>query len=184
MSAPKSIPSTTDANTDTVRGYVFAVSAYGLWGFLPLYMKLMAHLSPLEVLAHRVIWSVPVAGVVLWALGRTGDLMEALRTPRMLAMGAVTAALVSLNWGVYIWAILNDQALEAALGYYINPLFSIFLGRVLLGERLSPAKWVAIALATAAVIVLTVDAGQIPLVAVALMLTWGFYAYTGWTELT
>ncbi len=166
-----------DTNTDSLRGYVFAVSAYGLWGFLPLYMKLMAHLSPLEVLAHRVLWSVPVAGAVLWALGRTGDLMEALRSPRMLAMGAVTAALVSMNWGVYIWAILNDQALEAALGYYINPLFSVFLGRVLLGERLSPAKWLAIALATAAVVVLTVDAGQIPLVAVALMLTWGFYAY-------
>ncbi len=166
-----------DTNGDNLRGYVFAVSAYGLWGFLPLYMKLMAHLSPFEVLAHRVLWSVPVAGAVLFALGRTRDLMEALRTPRMLAMGAVTAALVSMNWGVYIWAILNDQALEAALGYYINPLFSVFLGRVLLGERLSPAKWLAIALATAAVVVLTVDAGQVPLVAVALMLTWGFYAY-------
>ena len=162
---------------DTLRGYVFAVSAYGLWGFMPLYMKMMADLSPFEVLAHRVVWSVPVAGAILWALGRTGDLTEALRTPRMLAMGAVTAVLVSLNWGIYIWAILNDQALEAALGYYINPLFSVFLGRVLLGERLSPAKWLAIALATGAVMVLTVDAGQVPLVAIALMLTWGFYAY-------
>ncbi len=166
-----------NTNTDSFRGYVFAVSAYGLWGFLPLYMKLMAHLSPLEVLAHRVLWSVPVAGAVLWALGRTSDLMEALRTPRMLAMAAVTAALVSLNWGIYIWAIVSGQALEAALGYYINPLFSVFLGRALLGERLSPAKWVALALATAAVVVLTVDAGQIPLVAVGLTLTWGFYAY-------
>ncbi len=165
------------SNVDSPRGFGFALAAYGLWGFLPLYMKAMSHISPLEVLAHRVVWSVPIAAAVLWALGRTDDLKVALRSPSTLAMAAVTAGLVSLNWGIYIWAIISDHALDAALGYYINPLFSIFLASMLLGERLNPAKWIAILLALAAVVVLTLDAGRIPMVAVALTLTWGFYAY-------
>ena len=162
---------------DSPRGFAFAMSAYFLWGFLPLYMKLLAHIPPIEVLAHRVLWSVPIAAVILWMLGRTSDLMTALKSPRTLAMAAITSALVSLNWGIYIWAIFNDRVLDAALGYYINPLFSIFLGFVLLGERLSPAKWLAVALAVAAAVVLTLNAGGLPIVALGLMLTWGFYAY-------
>jgi chloramphenicol-sensitive protein RarD len=95
----------------------------------------------------------------------------------MLGMGAVTAALISVNWGIYVWAIGSGHALDAALGYYINPLFSVFLGAVLLRERLAPAQWVAIALAAAAVAVLTWDAGRVPVVALGLTVTWGFYAY-------
>jgi chloramphenicol-sensitive protein RarD len=120
---------------------------------------------------------VPVAGAVLVALGRTGDLKAALRTPRMVGMAAVTAAIISVNWGVYVWAIATDQALEAALGYYINPLFSVFLGAVLLGERLSPAQIGALVLAAAAVAVLTWEAGRLPLAALALTVSWGLYAY-------
>lgn len=167
----------TITNSDSPRGYAFAIGAYVLWGFLPVYMKALSHLSPLEVLAHRVLWSVPVAGLVLAALGRTGDLVKALRAPRTLAMGVVTAVLISLNWGVYIFSIASGQALEAALGYYINPLFSIFLGAVLLGERLNPLKWFAIFLALVAVLILTAGAGQVPVIAMALTFSWGFYAY-------
>jgi len=162
---------------DTPRGFALALVAYGLWGFMPLYMKALAHVPTVEVLAHRVIWSVPVALAILVWLGRTGDLMRALRTPRMLAMAGVTALLVSFNWGVYVYAIQSGQALEAALGYYINPLFSIFMGRVLLGERLDGLQWGAVALAALAVVVLTWDAGRLPVVALALTLSWGFYAY-------
>lgn len=153
------------------------MAAYLLWGFLPLYMKALAHIPPVEVLAHRILWSVPIAAVVLWMLGRTSDLLAALRSPRMLAMGALTAALVSVNWGIYIWAIFTDRALDAALGYYINPLFSVFLGFVLLGEKLNRAKWAAVALAGVAVVVLTVESGGLPVVAVGLTLSWGLYAY-------
>ena len=167
----------TITNSDSPRGYAFAIGAYVLWGFLPVYMKALSHLSPLEVLAHRVLWSVPVAGLILAALGRTGDLFKALRAPRTLAMGVVTAVLISLNWGVYIFSIASGQALEAALGYYINPLFSIFLGAVLLGERLNPLKWFAIFLALVAVLILTAGAGQVPVIAMALTFSWGFYAY-------
>ncbi len=164
-------------NEDTLSGFLFALSAYLLWGFLPIYMKALSHIPPTEVIAHRVLWSVPIALGVLLVLGRTADLKTALRTPRMLVMGAATAALISVNWGIYVWSIGSGHALEAALGYYINPLFSIFLGRVLLGERLHPAQWVAIALAAFAVALLTWDAGRLPLVALSLTLTWGLYAY-------
>jgi chloramphenicol-sensitive protein RarD len=165
------------SNGDTGRGFAFAASAYLLWGFLPVYMKALAHVPPVEVVAHRVIWSVPVAGLVLWATGRTGDLRAALGSRRTLGLAAVTAGLISVNWGIYVWAIGSGNALDAALGYYINPLFSIFLGAVLLKERLRPAQMAAIALAAAAVVVLTCESGRVPLAALGLTVTWGFYAY-------
>jgi len=164
-------------NTDTPRGFAFALTAYILWGFLPLYMKALAHIPTLEVLSHRVIWSVPIALVILAVLGRTADLTAALRNPRMLGMAAITAALISVNWGIYVWSIQTGHALEAALGYYINPLFSVFLGAVLIKERLTPAQNLAIALAAAAVSFLTWQVGRVPVVALSLTLTWGFYAY-------
>ncbi len=164
-------------NVDTLRGFGFALAAYLLWGFLPLYMKALADIPTLEVLAHRVIWSVPIALAILAVLGRTGDLMIALRTPRMLAMGAITAALISINWGIYVWSIQTGHALEAALGYYINPLFSVFLGAVLIKERLSLAQKLAIGLAAFAVGFLTFQVGKLPVVALSLTVTWGFYAY-------
>jgi chloramphenicol-sensitive protein RarD len=114
---------------------------------------------------------------VLWMLGRTDDLRRALRSPRMLGMGAVAAGLISVNWGVYVWAVQAGRTLEAALGYYINPLFSIALGAVLLGERLAGRQWLAVGLAAAAVAVLTWEAGQLPVLALTLTLSWGFYAY-------
>ena len=165
------------ASGDSLSGVLFALTAYLLWGFLPLYMKALAHVPPAEVIAHRIVWSVPVALAVLWVLGRTGDLRSALRNPRMLGMGAVTAALITVNWGIYVWAIGSGHALDAALGYYINPLFSIFLGAVLLGERIGRVQLAAILLAAVAVGILTWDAGHLPLVALALTVTWGFYAF-------
>ena len=164
-------------NEDSLAGFSFALAAYLLWGFLPLYMKALAHIPPVEIIAHRALWSLPVAGLVLVVSRRTADLKRALQTPRMIGMAAVTAALISVNWGIYIWAIVNDHALDAALGYYINPLFSIFLGAALLGERPSGLQKAAIALAALAVVVLTVQLGRLPVVALALMLSWGAYAY-------
>ncbi|MBU2981107.1 EamA family transporter RarD [Lentibacter algarum] len=164
-------------NEDTPQGLAFAVTAYVLWGFLPLYMKLLSHISPAEIVAHRVIWSVPIAGILLVILGRTDSIKQALTTPKMLLMGCITAMLISLNWGIYVWAVTSGHALDAALGYYINPLFSIFLGAVLLGERLNKLQLFAIALAAAAVVVLTVDNGSLPWAAIGMFLTWGLYAF-------
>ncbi|CUH69890.1 putative chloramphenical resistance permease RarD [Thalassovita autumnalis] len=166
-----------DQNVDTPQGLAYAMGAYVIWGFLPLYMKLVDHIPAVEVVANRVIWAVPLAAALLIYRRRTADLFLALRTPRMLAMACVTAVLVSINWGIYVWSIAADRALDAALGYYINPLFSVALGAMLLGERLSRAQWLAISLAAVAVGVLWYDAGSLPWPAVGLTVSWGFYAF-------
>lgn len=164
-------------NRDTPRGFAFALSAYLMWGILPIYMKAISHIPPVEIIAHRVVWSVPIAGAVLVILRRVQDIAAAFRSPRVLAMGAVTAVLITVNWGTYVWAIANDRTVEAALGYYINPLFSVMLGAVLLRERLTRLQLAAIALAAAAVAILTWDTGKLPAVALILTGSWGFYAY-------
>ena len=162
---------------DTPQGVAFALAAYLMWGGMPLYLKAVSHIPPTEVVAHRIMWSVPIAGLLLILLRRTRDLRAALSSPRTLAMGCVTAALISVNWGIYVWSISVGKTVDAALGYYINPLFSIFLGAVLLGERMSRAQMVAVALAAFAVVVLTVESGSLPLASIGLVLSWGFYAF-------
>ncbi len=162
---------------DTLKGFFYALAAYLFWGILPLYMKLVAHLPTIEVLAHRVIWSVPIALVLLVWLGRTSDIRRALASPRTLLQAAVAAAFVSVNWGLYVWAISVDRALETALGYYINPLLTVLIGAVMLGERMSRAQLVAIGFAVAAVAVLTWEAGGLPWVSLGLATTWGMYAF-------
>ena len=137
---------------DSPRGLAYAIAAYVMWGVLPVFMKALAHLPAAEIIAHRIIWSLPIAAAVLVWQGRSDDVLAALRQPRLLAMATLTAMLISANWLIYVWAIANDHALDAALGYYINPLFSIFLGATLLGERLSRGQFAAIALAALAVL--------------------------------
>lgn len=172
MSAAPSPP-----NEDTAQGFALALTAYLMWGFLPLYLKAVSHIPVLEVLAHRVIWSVPVALAVLLVLRRTADLRRALTSPRLLGMAAMTSFLVAANWGIYVWAIKTGQTLEAALGYFINPLFSVLLGALVLKERLTRAQLGAIAMSALAVAYLTYEQGRVPVVALGLMLSWGLYAY-------
>ncbi len=167
---------TTPQAGDTRAGFLFALAAYLLWGFLPLYMKAVAHIPPAEVVAHRTVWSVPIAAAVILWIGRTAELKAAIRDPRMLAQAVLTAAVLSINWGLYVWAIGAGRALETALGYYINPLFSIFLAFALLGERLRPLQYGAIGLALLAVLIVTWGEG-VPWVSLALTFSWGFYAY-------
>jgi chloramphenicol-sensitive protein RarD len=164
------------ANVDTREGFFYALSAYLLWGFLPFYMKAVAHIPAIEVVAHRIIWSVPLAGAILLWLGRTADLKRAVESPRMLLQAALCAAIISINWSTYVWAISAGRALETALGYYVNPLFSIFLAFVFVGERLTKLQWSAVALAAAAVAFIAIEAGSLPWVSLILTVTWGFYA--------
>ncbi|PSM17140.1 MULTISPECIES: EamA family transporter RarD [Nitratireductor] len=168
---------TAPAENAAARGFAFAFSAYFLWGLLPLYLKLVGHVPAVEVLAHRVLWSVPLAGMVLILLGRTADVKAALRSPRTLAMATLTAALISVNWGVYVWAIAAERTVEASLGYYINPLVSVLMGAVFLKERLSRLQMVAIALAAAAVALLTVRAGGLPWVSLVLAFSFAVYGF-------
>ncbi len=164
-------------NRDTKQGFIYAGAAYFLWGFLPLYMKAMAHIPALEIVPHRILWSLPVAGLIVWWQGLLPALGRALRNPRIMAMALLTASLITVNWLTYVWAIGAGRALETALGYYINPLFSIFLAAVLIGERLRPAQLVAIGLAVIGVAIMTWEVGGLPWVSISLMVTWGFYAY-------
>lgn len=161
---------------DTPQGFAYALAAYGLWGILPLYLKALGHISPFEVLAHRVVWSLPIAALILLVTRRFGDIRAALRSPRTLLMAAVTATLITINWVTYVYAVGSGHAIEGALGYFINPLFSILLGAILLKERLAPAQMAAIALAFVAVGILTWDAGRLPWISLTLTFSWGIYA--------
>jgi chloramphenicol-sensitive protein RarD len=176
--APPANPATAvPASSDATRGFFYALTAYLFWGVQPIFMKAVADIPATEIVAHRIVWSVPVAGLILIALRRTADLKTAFRSPRTLIMATVTASLVTVNWGVYVWAIVAGRAVETALGYYINPLMNVVFGAVLLGERLTKPQLAAIALAVVAVIVMTVDAGGLPWISLTLALSFAVYGY-------
>ena len=168
---------TLDADSKARRGFLLALGAYLLWGLLPFYMKAVAHLPLAEVIAHRIVWSVPIAAAVLVWAGRTADFKAAIRSPRTIAMAALTAALISVNWGIYVWAIAVDRTVETALGYYINPLVVVVVGAVLLGEKLDRLQIAAVALAAVAVTLLTIEGGKLPWVSLALAFSFAAYGF-------
>ncbi|MDL9936334.1 EamA family transporter RarD [Gordonia sp. ABSL1-1] len=155
------------------RGTAAGFGAYVTWGLFPLFFTLVERSGALEVLAYRVIWMLVVMIVVLAALGELGTL----RSISARSWGIVTAAstLICVNWGVYIYAVTSGNVVEAALGYYINPLVSVLLGVLVFGERLSRPTIAALALATAAVVVITIDYGRPPVIALLLAFTFGTY---------
>lgn len=156
-------------------GVIFAFLAYTMWGLFPLYFKLLKAVSPVEILSHRVIWSLAVMVVILLAK-RHGAWLWALRTqPRVVGRYAVSTSLLAANWLTYIWAVNHDHVLEASLGYFINPLVVVMLAALVLGERLRPVQWVSVALAAAGVSWLTWQAGTLPWIALALAFSFGFY---------
>lgn len=163
--------------SDGNRGFLMAMGAYGLWAVLPFYLKALSHLPALEIVAHRIVWSVPVAALLLIFIGQFKTILDALRKPRMLAMAALTASLITVNWCVYVWAVAHDQLIGAALGYYINPLFNVVLGGLFLGERLTKVQYVAVGFAFTAVLVLTFNAGGLPWVSLVLPVTFGLYGF-------
>lgn len=160
---------------DTLSGFVFAMTAYLLWSFLPFFMKALEHISPVEVVANRAVWSVPVAALLLVVLGRTGDILPTLKNPKKLGILFFSALIISINWGTYVLAITTDRVVEAALGYYINPLITVALGALFLGERLNRLQMLSVALAFIGVFYLTVSNGQLPWISLVLALSFGFY---------
>jgi chloramphenicol-sensitive protein RarD len=153
---------------EPLSGFAYALGAYLLWGGLPFYMKAVATSRPMRSSPTASSGRCRSPGVILFLLGRTADLRAALRSPRTLALAALTAGLISINWGIYVWAVAADRTLETALGYYINPLVNVVLGAVFLGERFNRLQATAIALAVIAVAILTVKAGGLPWVSLAL----------------
>lgn len=163
----------TPAPAENRRGVLAALTAYVLWGLTPLFWPLLAESSAVEVLAHRYVWSSVMAiGLSLIVGVRWWRVLRQRRTMLVLVFAAM---LISVNWGTYIWAVNNGHALDAALGYYINPLLSVVAGVVLLREHLSPLRWLAVGVAAAGVIWMTVQLGQVPWVALVLATSFATY---------
>ncbi|OKI47171.1 EamA family transporter RarD [Micromonospora sp. CB01531] len=156
-------------------GYLFGFGAYLIWGFFPIYLKLLRPAGPMEILAHRIVWSVVFVALLLAALRNIGFLRALARRPRALAGIGTAAALIAVNWGTFIYGVNSDRVVETALGYFINPLVIVLIGVFLLRERLRPAQWVALGVGGLAVAVLTVDYGRLPYL--ALVLAFSFAGY-------
>ena len=169
------LPAQLPATSERSRGVLFALIAYGAWGVNPIYFKLVAYATPMEVLVHRVIWSLALLLVVVALRGSWQPLVAILRSPRHLAVLFVTGVLVAGNWLVFIWALQNSRMVEASLGYYINPLVTVLLGIAFLGERLRGALLVALVLATAGVVNEVIAFGGLPWISLALAITFGIY---------
>jgi chloramphenicol-sensitive protein RarD len=159
---------------ERARGLGFALAAYLAWGMLPLYFKALAPVPPLEILAHRVVWSVLLLAALLAARGGARAFLAAFRRDR-LALLALTTALISTNWLVYIWAVQAGRILEASLGYFVNPLVNVLLGVAFLGETLTRRQRAAVLLAGAGVAVLVARAGTFPWISLVLALSFGLY---------
>jgi chloramphenicol-sensitive protein RarD len=155
------------------RGTALGISAYLLWGLFPLFWPLLEPSGALEILAHRVVWSLVVVALLLFASGNAWRRLP--RTPRQLGLLAAAAVLIAINWGLYIWGVNHHHVVETSLGYFVNPLVTVALSVFVLGERLRRVQWVAVAIAAAGVIVLTIQAGRPPWIALALAFSFGTY---------
>ncbi|MFF4506344.1 EamA family transporter RarD [Streptomyces sp. NPDC001401] len=156
-------------------GLLNGFAAYGMWGLVPLFWPLVKPAGAVEILAHRMAWSLVFVGAALVVMRRWAWAGELLRQPRRLGLVAVAAAVITVNWGVYIWAVNSGHVVEASLGYFINPLVTIAMGVLLLKERLRPVQWVAVGTGFAAVIVLTVGYGQPPWISLTLAFSFATY---------
>jgi chloramphenicol-sensitive protein RarD len=156
-------------------GSLFAIAAFGFWGLTPIYYKLLPHVPPVEVLAHRVVWSVVFGALFVSLTSAWPAVRSALANPPTLRALALTAALVSTNWLIYIYAVVNDQVMATSLGYYINPLVNVLLGMLFLGERLGRGRAVAVALAALGTASLAFELGGLPWISLTLAFSFGFY---------
>lgn len=173
-SSEKKTPLTPDPK-EQLHGLLAALGAFCLWGVIPLYFKLLGEIPPLEVIAHRIVWSlILVVGIVL-ATKRIPHVLSIFGNRKAVLLFCATTILIAINWVTFVWAVTNDRVLETSLGYYINPLVNVLLGFVFLGERLNKMQSIAVGLATLAVIVLTVNTGGLPWVSLVLAFSFGSY---------
>lgn len=156
-------------------GVLYAATAYAIWGVFPIYFKALQAVPSLEIMLHRIVWSLAFVMIVLTVRRQWKWIGETLRRPKVLAGFAASAVLLSTNWFIYIWAVNNGRVVDASLGYFINPLVNVLLGFVLLRERMRPGQWAAIALAAAGVAWLTWHGGHLPWIGLTLAATFGTY---------
>lgn len=159
----------------TKLGVLSAIAAYSMWGFAPMYFKLLLTMPALEILMHRIVWSVVVLVALVLILNQWQKVKRAITNTKMLSILVVSGVLLAGNWLLFIWAVNNDHLLEASLGYYINPLLNILLGRIFLGERQRPMQQFAILLAVIGVSILILSHGKLPWIALVLAASFGVY---------
>lgn len=156
-------------------GVLCAALAYAMWGLFPLYFRQLHDVPAFEIVLHRSAWSLVFMLVVLAVLRRFGALRDALRSPRQVGLFALSALLLSTNWLVYVWAVNNGRVVESSLGYFITPLVNVLLGTFVLHERPRPGQWLAVGVAAAGVVWLTVAAGALPWIALVIAGSFGVY---------
>jgi chloramphenicol-sensitive protein RarD len=156
------------------KGVVYAIFAYIAWGLYPIYFKLLDGVPPLQIMAHRVVWSFIALVIIISGMGQMRRLLSSI-TQRAFMIYMLAGLLIALNWYIYVFAVATDRILEGSLGYFINPLVSVVLGVVFLRERLRPLQWIPVALAAAGVAYLTLNYGQLPWIALTLAFTFGLY---------
>ena len=166
----------TSTDKTTREGVIAGLAAYLMWGFLPVYFKIVGEVDPMEILAHRVVWAIPFGALILTARRQWPEVWRALTHRSMLGWLSVSALFIAMNWFVYIWAIQDERIFETSLGYYINPLTNMLAGVWFFHERLRPFQLLAVALATIGVLVLAISGGVIPWVALFLALSFTVYA--------
>lgn len=166
-------------NRNHIPGVLMAAGAYILWGVLPIYWKLLQTVSPLEILAHRIIWCLVFLLVIVILTrniaGAISEVTRIARHPSKIAGVILAALILTINWYSYIWAVNNDQVIQASLGYYINPLISVLLGVIVLKEKLSPTQAIACFLAFCGVFILTINHGTLPWIALILAVSFALY---------
>ncbi|WP_416977574.1 EamA family transporter RarD [Streptomyces sp. T028] len=156
-------------------GLLNGFAAYGMWGLVPLFWPLLKPAGAVEILAHRMVWSLAFVAAALAVVRRWAWAGELLRQPRRLGLVVIAAAVITVNWGVYIWAVNSGHVVEASLGYFINPLVTIAMGVLILKERLRPVQWAAVGIGLAAVLVLTVGYGRPPWISLCLAFSFATY---------
>ena len=161
---------------DERRGYLYGLLAYGLWGFFPIYFKLLEPSPPLEILAHRILWSLVFISLLLAAMRNRRFLGRLIRDRRLLFGVILAGVLIGVNWGTYIIGVNSSRVVETALGYFITPLVLVLLGVTVQRERLRPWQWIAVGIGGVAVAVLTVDYGHLPYIALLLAASFGSYS--------
>ncbi len=173
----QSAPATTNQHPDSYQrnGVLIGLSAFLMWGVLPLYLKLLSDIIPFEVLAHRVAWSVVCLFAVMLITRKSGALKAVLKNWKSLRILFITATIIAVNWIVYIHAVSSNQALEGSMGYFINPLFSVLFGFLFLKETMTPRQWLAVACAAVGVAFMVVNLGHFPIIALTLAISFATY---------
>lgn len=176
IAAPARAPAGVDAN-ETRKGVVAALSAYLLWGFLPILFRLLEEAGALLIVAERTLWSLVLLAIIIAATGGFGEVWRVLTDWRRMRVIALSAVLLVANWLLYVWAVETGQVLEASFGYFINPLVNVAIGMVLLGERQNRLQTLAIGIAVVAILIQAVGLGKVPFIALGLAFSFGFYGF-------